>query len=193
MRSLSGAIASKIATRTGTEPIIVVEVAWKANAVHRYADKDHQNADGKIITISNFDSLIKLRGGQTTTVTLEIDDTDETIKDLFKIIDPHEATAIIYQSYDGISIGSNLLLFKGRINSPVVWDEGTRTVSFTIISDVESREVGFSPESGDFEFVDPTIIGKPWPICFGEVIRVPAQRFSPRIEGFSLTRYRPIN
>lgn len=193
MRTLTGTANTAINKRTATEPIIVVEIFWNPQQPRRYSDKNHQNAKGKIISISNFESIIKLRGGQSTTISLVLDDTDEDIKTLLKTVDPHEVSAIIYQSYDSFnSTVHNFILFKGKLNSPVVWNEGSRTVNLTIVSDIESREVGFSPESGFFEFVDPSIIGKPWPICFGEVVRVPAQRITPRIEGTSLTRYKPI-
>ena len=192
MRTLTSAARSKINKRTATEPIIVVEITWKTGSIRRYAEKKHQNAAGKILEISSFESTKKLKGGQSTSINLLLDDTDDEIKDLLKNSDPHESSAVVYQSYQGLSTGSNFVLFKGKLNSPIVWNEGNRTVNITIVSDIESREVGFSPESGDFEFVDPAIIGKPWPICFGEVIRIPAQRITPRIEATSLTRFFPI-
>lgn len=192
MRSLSSGAQQKIQSRTGTEPVVIIEIEWASGGKRLYADKDFQSAKGKIIDISGFEGTKRLKGGQSTTMTMTIDDSDGDIRDLLKINDPQKAKAIVYQSFEGLSGGSNFVLFSGQVNSPIIWDEGTRTYRISVISDVEGREVGFSPESGFFEFVDPTIIGKPWPICFGSPIRVPAQRITPRIEATSLTKYHPI-
>lgn len=194
MRTISSAAQTKIQTKTGTEPILIVEVQWAPNgaSMRKYADKDFQGAAGKIIRLGQFDSSKRLKGGQSTSLSLVLDDSDDDIRNLLEDNDVQKAEATIYQSFDGLTSGQKFILFKGSINSPFIWDEGTRTVTVTIISDVESREVGFSPESGLFEYVDPEIIGQPWPICFGEVIRVPAQRITPQIQATSLTRYKPI-
>lgn len=192
MRNLTSSARSKINQRTATEPIIVIKVTWKTGIIRRYADKDHQNAKGRILSMGGFEVSQKLKGGQSTSVNIVLDDSDNDLRNILKTSDPHEAEAIVYQSFNGLSSSNNFVLFKGRINSPVVWSEGERTVRFTIQSELESREVGFSPESGFFDFVDPSIIGQPWPICFGEVIRVPTQRITPRISATSLTRFKPI-
>ena len=192
MRSLTSAARTKIQTKTATEPIVIIEVIWADGSVRRYADRDHQNAKGKILDISGFDATQRLQGGQSITMTMTIDDSDSDILNLLKNNDPHKAFVRVWQSFVGLSSSSNFILFTGQVNSPIVWNEGERTYTISVVTEVEGREVGFSPESGFFEFVDPDVIGKPWPICFGEVVRVPAQRITPRIEGGSLTRYRPI-
>lgn len=192
MRSLTSAARTKIQTKTATEPIVIIEVIWADGSVRRYADRDHQNAKGKILDISGFDATQRLQGGQSITMTMTIDDSDNDILNLLKKNDPHKAFVKVWQSFVGLSSSSNFILFTGQVNSPIIWDEGARTYTISVVTEVEGREIGFSPESGFFAFVDPDVIGKPWPICFGEVVRVPAQRITPRIEGGSLTRYRPI-
>jgi hypothetical protein len=66
------------------------------------------------------------------------------------------------------------LLFKGEINSPFVWDEGARTVSFDVTTKIEDVEAGFSMEEGDFPIIPPTMLGKAWPLVFGHVCDVKA-------------------
>lgn len=192
MRTLTGSASNEINKRTSTEPVIIVEIQWSPTIKRKYADKDFQAAKGKILSIGDFTGGKRLKGGQSTSMGLVLDDSDGSILSITKQVDPHKATVIVYQAFEGLTASNNFILFTGKINSPVIWDEGSRTFQLTVVSDSEGREVGFSPESGLFDFVDPTIIGKPWPICFGDVIRVPAQRITPRIEATSLTRYRPI-
>ena len=66
------------------------------------------------------------------------------------------------------------LLFLGEINSPITWDEGTRRMEFSVLSELESAEVGFSIEEGQFPNAPENLIGEPWPLCFGTVKDVPA-------------------
>ena len=189
MRTIPSAAQARINNETGEEPVVVVEVDWTPTYTQRYADKDHQNADGKLIEISEFSNTAKIgQGGQTVAMSILVDDTDETIKDLLIEIDPHKLPVRVYQSFEGLSTGNRILLFDGEINSPISWDDGTHTFSFQVVNAVENREVGFSPESGEFEYVAPTAIGRAWPICFGDVVRVPAVKITEQLRGTSLTR-----
>ena len=53
---------AQIQTRLGTEPIIVVEVDWDSST-RSYADKDFLGIEGKILSISGLDAVVKIGGG----------------------------------------------------------------------------------------------------------------------------------
>ncbi|NJL72807.1 MAG: hypothetical protein HC888_15225 [Candidatus Competibacteraceae bacterium] len=106
------------------------------------------------------------------------------MKQIIDTLDPHMRPVKVYQWFDGMSsLSERFLLFKGQINSPVVWNERDRTLSFVIISQIESAEVGFSIEEGNFVNPSEELIGKPWPLVFGTCINVPALRLTTPYRG----------
>ena len=72
-----------------------------------------------------------------------------------------------------LDLDDKILMFKGQINYDVAWNEGERTITLSVMTKVEEREVGFSPEEGQFDFVSENAVGKPWPLCFGSPMHVP--------------------
>ena len=81
-------------------------------------------------------------------IDITLDDTDGSIKAIFDNTDIHKRDARVYQYFDGLSVSDKFLLFAGKVSSPIIWNERDRTVKFTIISQLEDREVGFSAEEG---------------------------------------------
>ncbi|MHA2377325.1 MAG: hypothetical protein ACXAB9_14280, partial [Candidatus Thorarchaeota archaeon] len=67
-----------------------------------------------------------------------------------------------------------------------IWNERDRTVSFTIISQLEDKEVGFSAEEGQFPWIPKDLIDKAWPMIFGKVQDVPAMQFNQAVKGTTL-------
>jgi len=192
MRTPNANALTKVQTRLGTEPVTVVEVDW-AGAVITYADKDFLGAQGKILTVSGLDTIVKIgSSGASGSISLTLDDTDGTIKAILNVNDIHKRPARIYQSYEGLVDGDKFLLFSGQVSSPIIWNEGTRQVSFTVVNIIEDRELGFAPEDGEFDFVAERAIGVPWPLAFGDVVRVPATRITEAVRGTSLTHYGQI-
>jgi hypothetical protein len=75
---------------------------------------------------------------------------------------------IVYQWFPGIPFESKFIVFRGKINSPIVWKESDRTVSFAVLSQLEDNEVGYTPEEGEFpDDIMDDLLGKTWPECFG--------------------------
>ena len=62
----------------------------------------------------------------------------------------------------------------------------TARCRFTVVSQLEDKEVGFSAEEGDFDYIPDSIVGKVWPSIFGKVMDVPALRFTDAIRGTNL-------
>lgn len=97
--------------------------------------------------------------------------------------DIHKRDVWVYQWFEGLDLSDRFLLFRGKISSPIIWEEGDRTVTFTIITQLEDKEVGFSPEEGQFPFIPKDLVGKTWPSCFGTPIDVPAVRIGDAVTG----------
>ena len=95
-------------------------------------------------------------------------------------------TARVYQYFAGLSLADKFLLFAGKISSPITWNERDRTVTVTILSQLEDREVGFSAEEGQFEYLPAEMVSKPWPLIFGTVINNPCLEVTTAITGTTL-------
>lgn len=190
-RSPNAAALTKIQTPLGTEPINIVEVDWVATSV--YADKDFLGVSGKILDLGGLDAIIKVGStGSNGSLSVTLDDSDGSIKEILNNNDIHKRPARVFQSYEGLVDGDKFLIFSGQVSSPIRWDEGTRTISFEIVNIIEDRELGFAPEDGEFEAVAESAVGVPWPLDFGDVVRVPATKITEAIRGTSLTQYGQI-
>lgn len=177
MKTLTAAALAEIAKPFGVEPITIVEIEWEVGSVSRYADKSIQGIDGKILTVSPINTVMNLGNAESVEATISLDDTDGSIKAILDTVDVHKKTAVLYQYYGGLSdLDDKFVIFSGKISTPFSWGENDREIEFTIINQIESYEVGFSPEEGQLDFVSEDFIGVPWPLVFGSCVHVPAQK-----------------
>ncbi|KKK80391.1 hypothetical protein LCGC14_2823960, partial [marine sediment metagenome] len=116
-------------------------------------------------------------------ISVTLDDTDGKIKAVMDENDVHMRDVWVYQWFEGLDIADRFLLFKGKVNSPIIWNEGERTVSFTILAQIEDNEVGFSPEEGEISNLPRSLVGKPWPMVFGTVTHSKALHLTNRLRG----------
>lgn len=185
MRSISANGLTKLATNLGTEPIVIIEIQWVDGGPRAsYSDRDLTNVKGKIIQISTLDDVVQTSGNtKSQQVTVTLDDVDGALKSIIDNNDIHKRPCWVYQWFDGLDLSDKFLLFAGQVNTPIVWNEGDRTITFDVISKIEDAEIGFSIEEGDF--VDPPkqLIGQAWPLCFGTVINAPALMLSTPRQG----------
>jgi hypothetical protein len=192
-RSPNAAALAKLQTKLGAEPLILIEVDWTLTSTFKYADKDFLGISGKILDLGGLDAIQKIgSSGAAGSISVTLDDTDDSIKTLLETEDIHKRPARVYQVYEGLAETDKFLLLSGEVSSPISWNEGERTISFDIVSNVEDKELGFSPEEGEFDFIADSAIGVPWPLAFGTVVRVPATRITEAVRGTSLTRYGQI-
>jgi hypothetical protein len=177
-RIISSASLAKLATRLGTEPINIIEIEWVPGTRSAYSDRDIDGGIlGSIQEVSGLDDVVQVSGGsQSQQISITLDDTDGSIKGIMDTHDVHKVPCWVYQWFDGIATSEKFLIFKGVLNTPIVWNEGDRTFKFDVVSKIEDVEVGFSIEEGDFINPPEELIGKPWPLCFGTVTNVPALR-----------------
>ena len=188
MRSISGNGLAKLAEKYGNEPIAIVEIDWVAGKTMAYADRTVQSIPGRIIEVGELDDVVNVTGSSDSQeVSLTLDDTDGTIKAILDTHDVHTRPARVYQYFSGLALSDKFLLFSGQLTSPIIWNERDRTVKVTILSQLEDREIGFSPEEGNFPYVPAEMVNKAWPLIFGTVINSPCIRVTNAITGTTLT------
>jgi hypothetical protein len=181
MRNISAAAMTQLATARGGEPLIIVEIFWNGVNGILYCDRGaFQNVpllQGKILELGNLEDVVALNGSTASqAITIKLDDIDQSIKNIYNTIDIHKKLVNVYQWFSQLNFNDKFIIFEGYINSPIVWSEKDRTVSFEVVSKVEDQEIGFSAEEGDFPSLPDDLIGKPWPLPFGAPLKVPALR-----------------
>jgi len=179
---------AKLANRYGNEPITIIEVDWVEGSTARYADRTVGTIPGRIIEVGDLDNVVGVSnssGSQSLAVTL--DDTDGSIKAIFDLHDVHKRTCRVYQYFTGLDLSDKFLLFSGKVSSPITWSERDRTVKFTILSQLEDKEIGFSAEEGQFPYLPADMVGKAWPMIFGKVVNCPTLQINKAVTGTTLT------
>jgi hypothetical protein len=176
MRNLTGGVASTIAQKLGVEAINIVEIQWAVGGnFNLYSDKEIPEARGIIQEIGILESVLKLdQQGQSDAISVILSDTDGTIKNIINNNNIHGKMCRVSQWFQTLPITEKFILYEGQISSPISWSEGDRTLSFDVITQLSDKEVGFSPEEGNFPYIPTNLIGVPWPLAFGHVQNVPA-------------------
>jgi len=157
-------------------------------ATRTYADRDIEQIPGRIIELSDLDNVVNVGDSSSSQeITLTLDDTDSSIKSLMDAYDVHKRPARVYQYFTGLDLADKFLIFSGKINTPITWNERDRTVTITIVSQLEDKEVGFSAEEGQFPYLPADLVGKAWPMVFGTVLNYPILQVNQAVKGTTLT------
>lgn len=189
MRTLSATALEKLKLRLGNEPVVIIEIQWiKDGGWQFYADRDINGiVSGKILELSDLDNVLAITdNNDSQEIQVTFDDTDGSLKAIMDSTDIHKRNVKVWQWFEGLDLDDKFLLFCGKINSPIVWNEGEQTISFSIVSQLEDKEFGFSPEEGQFPYIPVDLIGKPWPSCFGTPLDVPCVAIGKAVHGTSL-------
>lgn len=187
MRTISANSLAKLTKKLGTEPISIVEVDWGNGAPVSYADKPVSGIPGKILELGALDNVIDvLNNSSSQQIAITLDDTDGTLKGIIDTQDIHQKNVRVYQHFQGLDLSDKFLVFAGKISSPINWSEADRTLSFTVLSQLEDLEFGFSPEEGDIVGLPADLIGMPWPVIFGACLDVPAVQIGRAVSGSTL-------
>ena len=187
MRNLSAQALAKIQQDFGSEPITIVEVEWTKGGTQTYADRTINDIPGRILSIGRLDALLDItRSNTTQELNMELDDSDGFIKSVIDKHDVHQVPVRVYQYFTGLDISEKFLVFSGRLNSPFEWAQATQSLSFSVISQIEDREFGFSAEEGQIPGLPSTLVGRPWPSIFGTVLDVPALQIGSPVTGTTL-------
>lgn len=179
MRDVPADVLSSLQKNHGIEPVLIIEVQWvDGGPLVLYSDQKLSGADypyPTIIQVGNFDAAMQVDGaGDSQQISIVMNDVDGVLKTLIDENDIHKRPVRVFQGFQGLTINHKFLLFKGELSSPIVWNEGDRTLSFDVLTREEDAEVGFSMEEGDFLSIPNEALGKAWPLVFGEVCNMQA-------------------
>lgn len=185
-RTIPSAALTEIGKQYGAKPVNIISVQWvKDGSFLNYADKElSDGTPGSIIRMNTIDAVIDISSSSDSqAVEVVLSDTDGTLKDIIDNHDIHKREVVVYQWFEGLSLNDKFVLFRGEVNSPITWNEGDRTLTFSVLSKIEFTEIGFSVEEGNFPSPAPEIVGEPWPLAFGSPKKVPALRLNTPISG----------
>ena len=191
MRNISPASLATLSTKLGNEPISIVEIKWTTDQVAQYADRTivdgNTTIPGRLLEVGTLDAVVDISNSTNSQqINLTLDDTDGLLKGIFNGRDMHHRPVLVYQWFEGLPLSDKFLVFSGRINTPITWNERDRSLKITVVSQIEDLEVGFSAEEGNFQYIPSDLIGKAWPMIFGTVFDYPALQVNFAISGVSL-------
>jgi hypothetical protein len=179
VRILSSGAQALLATKTAIDTAFILAIKWTVSGEEiLYVDRNTEDLPGTLPRIVSIGEIDETRNsdsaGTTSAVTITLSDTDGALKLLFDTQDIHKRLVKVYQYFIGTSVSDKFLLFTGQLSTPILWNEGVRTLTFDVVTKLEDLEVGFSAEMGRYQSISPKLIGQPWPMVFGTVQHVPA-------------------
>lgn len=179
MRNINSTALAQVQKQYGIESIIVIEIDWPSGVPSFYGEKEHPEygIEARILTLGSIDDVIGVgSSGNSKSISVTLSDHDGVLKNLFDFVDLHYVPCKIRQWFEGIPFANSFVLFDGYINTPISWKEGERTLDLTIMTILENREIGFSPDESYFNIVGHSLLGAAWPIIFGTVTQSPLLR-----------------
>lgn len=189
MRNISNSALAKISEREGTDPITLVQIFWSEDKSVIYGDRAFlPEIRGQLLNVSEIEAVINAsEGSNSGSVNIRLNDTNNSLKNVFDIIDIHKRPVYILQWFLDLPLSDAFVVFDGVISSPIEYKEGERTLSFDVLSKIEDLEIGYSAEEGNFEYIPDNLVGKPWPMIFGTVLHVPALQVNEVVSGYTTT------
>lgn len=174
MRTLSLNAINKIQQSDNIEPVIIVQVYWSGidSLPTKYCDRRYETEGlvGRLLEISGINDVVDISSASgSTSLNVLLDDSLGDIKNIFDQKDIHKTFVQVLQWFDGLSLNDAFSIFEGEIATPIVWDEGARTLQFDVLSQIEDREVGYSFEEADVPTIPAQLIGQTIPLVFGQV------------------------
>ena len=186
-KTLPGAIATEVSKVKASEPLIVIEVQWNESTKRFYAAENYGDAVDSLLEVSALSTIVRLGdSGSASSASATLSDTDGLIKGLLGTTDVHKVPVNIYLAYLTLPFADKYLLLSGELNTPAIWDDAARTFSFDIVSKIEDKQVGFSPEQAEDNLISEDAVGKAWPLCYGSPLHVPAVRLNEQPIGSAL-------
>ena len=168
----------------GVESVLIIEVFWGGGSAYLYADKDITapigTASGKILQANVISKTGQIgQSGVSKTMSVTLDDTDGKFKVIYDTTRIEGSVCNVYQ-YIIQDTPTQRLLMTGVISSDIKWLEGERALSFSIEGGTNraglSGEIGYAPEENAFVGLNPSAIGRNWPVVCGTAVKVPAVR-----------------
>ena len=183
VKSFTATHLAETLEQRGSEPIIIVRIEWDHIATTYYSSRPATMGGGScteaIISMSPLTYQERDDGlGVIGSINFVMDDTTGHFKARYGNETFEKVICTVYHSYAGFNHDVDAEeLFKGKIGGGITWIEGSRLFNMTVEDNVFTDEVGYTLEEDD-ALITGTIFrgsyGKDLPLCFGDVVRVPA-------------------
>lgn len=172
MRTVSAANLLLAQADDGVETTAFVEIDTGAGLL-TFSDKDFDGTDARIMELGSLNMQVAEGGVSSAgSVSVKLSDEDHYLRDLLCSTRFEGRTARILIRFND---GDPIELLVGRVGSPVVWQEESRTFEFDVVSYYEAgsdTEVPYTPDE-DSELQE-FAKHKPWPRIYGTPVDVPA-------------------
>lgn len=150
VRQVSVLCREKPTKKLGTEPTSIIEIDCGTGAPLSYADKHVSGIPGKILELGALDNVIDVPNNSSSQqIDIVLDDADGSLTGIIDTQYVHQKNVRVYQHFSALDVADKFIFFAGKINSPVVWSEADRTLSFAVVSKLEDLEFGFSCQAGE--------------------------------------------
>jgi hypothetical protein len=186
MRTITANAQAALSQNMGTEWLLILEVEWVDGGTILYSDQEVAGCQPRLLNMGGFDTSMILEGsGDSQELSVDLDDTDGSLREIYNAYDLHKRPASVYLLAKGTSLElDKILVFKGETVTPIEWGETQRSATFTVLSKLDSTQVGFSMEEGDFPNIPDEALGKAWPLVFGQVCHLPAVKVRAPRRGY---------
>lgn len=161
----------------GAEAIVLLEVKW-GNGMYTsyYADKAYGSYTASIVQFSGIKNQVAQNNtANTSACSMTLADINGLLKQGFHYMDYEGSWAVVKYYYTNVA-GTPTTIIRGKVTN-CVWDDKSHTMTFEIVSAIESKEIGFSIERETYPNLTANCdlaIGKVWPMVFGTVAHSPA-------------------
>lgn len=156
------------------EPIIIVGIQWEVGVWSYYSNYPFDPCFPTLLEVGDISQELNTLSAQMGSVQVKLDNSENITYTDLADKDLHKIKASIFFLDRTLTFDDKITIFEGEISSPMKIDETDKTITFDIVNQIESFEVGFSPEAGQFDFVPEDLEGVPWPLGFGEPKYAPA-------------------
>ena len=179
-RYISPALQNLLNSGEGIAPIMVIGIVFGIdNYEHLYADRDlgdplNPVIRGSILELSQLENVKRIDGnGSASQISFKLSDADGYIKSILDANDIIYRKVKVYQYFEGLALSDMVMLFEGVVATPVIWEEGTRTISISAMTRQSTHETGFSLDESGVDIFHQSLLDKPWPMVFGSPIYTP--------------------
>ena len=201
------AIATHLALEQALKTFLIVSVDWGGvTGIKLYADHiplNHLNVlrtdvDAKLHSISDPSITESSKAfAEIQSVSISISDTSGALRTEMETTVFEGRDIKVLQAFEGIEPDKEPVLFEGKVEGPVTWDEGERLISFdavTYFRDIEMPGVlddatlAAIPYSGVSNLDTDNLKNRFAPLGFGGVVNSPALRLTKQFEALSSSK-----
>lgn len=178
MRTLTSATSTKLSAQYAAEPMLILEIQWTGGTEY-YAGRTTTiggtyNLLGILLQVGQIETTVADSISESATVDITLDDCDGLMKSKADSNIIEGLRAKLYQYFVGTAWTDKITLIDGRVIGPVTWSEGLRQLNFSLESTVISHNTHAKVNRTQYQYVADAAVDRPWPMCFGTVLNVPA-------------------